>query len=72
MGGENFNWEGTPLYALYQKHIALNKDNDTAIAEAGKDLGWILKSVLHEDKRTFQTLDAGMANGYKWDGNEEI
>jgi hypothetical protein len=66
MGGENFYWEGTPLIALYEKHIALGKNSDDAVAEAGKDMGWILKLVLHEDKRTFETCDAGMANGYKW------
>jgi hypothetical protein len=68
MGGENFYWEGTPLIALYEKHIKLGKNSDDAVAEAGKDMGWILKLVLHEDKRTFESCDAGMAKGYKWDG----
>lgn len=68
MGGENFYWEGTPLMALFEKHKKLGKNNNDAVAEAGKDMGWILKLVLHEDKRTFESCDAGMAKGYKWDG----
>jgi hypothetical protein len=70
MGGENFEWYGTPLYCIYTKHINKGKDNESAIDEAGKDLGWILKSVLDEDKRSFETYDKGKTNGYKWIGNE--
>ncbi len=65
MGGEHFDWAGTPLMCLYEKHIP-HKDNQSAIKEAGKDLGWILKSVLHEDKYTFETHDKGLTKGYKW------
>ena len=53
MGGENFFWEGTPLIVLYEKHIALGKSNDSAIEDAAKDLGWLVKSVLSNDKRTY-------------------
>lgn len=70
VGGENFDWTGTPLYCLYQKHIEQGKTNQKAIDEAGKDVGWILKAVLHEDKRTFETCDRGLSNGYRWLGNE--
>jgi hypothetical protein len=66
MGGKNFDWKGTPLFCLYQKHIAMGKDNESAIDEAGRDLGWILKTVLHEDKRSFKVQDNGRANGYQW------
>ncbi len=66
VGGDNFDWSGTPLKILYDKHIAKGKNNKDAIDEAGRDLGWILKLVLHEDKRTFSSSDAGMAKGYKW------
>ncbi len=66
MGGANFDWYGTPLYWLYDKHIKKGKTEKAAIDEAGKDLGWILKSVLDEDKRTFESRDEGRANGYKW------
>ncbi|KAF3984802.1 MAG: hypothetical protein HFP81_00255 [Methylococcales symbiont of Hymedesmia sp. n. MRB-2018] len=66
MGGDNFNWRGTPLYCLYKKHIGKGKTKEAAIDEAGKDLGWVLKSVLAEDKRTFESCDKGLAKGYKW------
>jgi len=70
MGGENFEWYDTPLYCLYEKHINNGKNSKAAIDEAGKDLGWILKSVLHEDKRSFETYVKGLTKGYKWIGNE--
>ena len=66
MGGENFDWDRTPLYCLYKKHKKLGKDNNGAIKEAGKDLGWILKLVLKDDKRLFESCDKGMTKGYKW------
>ncbi len=70
VGGANFDWDGTPLYCLYQKHIDSGKHNKEAIDEAGKDLGWILKTVLNEDKRTFETHEKGLTKGYRWIGNE--
>ncbi|WP_339133661.1 MAG: hypothetical protein WGN25_13360 [Candidatus Electrothrix sp. GW3-4] len=65
VGGENYDWNKTPLIPLYQKHIAAGKDPNDAVDEAGKDLGWILKLVLHEDKRSFESYDAGKAKGYR-------
>ena len=65
-GGDNYDWNGTPLIALYNKHINQGKNIDSAVDEAGKDVGWILKLVLYEDQRLFDTCDAGMAKGYKW------
>ncbi|MFA6102818.1 MAG: hypothetical protein WC721_11570 [Victivallaceae bacterium] len=70
MGGENFEWNGTPLYALYQKHIDDGKDNDTAIVSAAKDLGWLVKTVLNNDRRTFESGKSGLVNVYRWVGNE--
>lgn len=70
VGGQNFDWDGTPLYCLFQKHKDAGKDDDSAVAEAGKDLGWILKTVLSEDKRTFETHEKGLTKGYRWVGNE--
>lgn len=53
MSGENNSWEGTPLQVLYDKHIATGKPPDGAVESAGQDLGWLVKSVLAADKRTF-------------------
>lgn len=66
VGGDNSDWNGTALQILYEKHIDSGKNDREAVEEAGKDLGWILKLVLHEDRRTFSSCDAGMAKGYKW------
>ena len=68
MGGENFDWSDTPLFVLYERHRIRGKSDEQAIEDAGKDLGWILKQVLADDKRTFIASDADMAKGYKWDG----
>jgi len=62
MGGDNFHWQGTPLIALYEKHKA--KKNATELA--GKDAGWILKKVINNDKRLFDTKKEAMTRKYKW------
>jgi len=54
MGGENYYWQNTPLYALYDYYIKLNKDDDTAVKKASNDAGMLLKAVLKDDKnKTF-------------------
>ena len=70
MGGANFEWAGTPLYVLFQKHSRMGKDDETAVKDAGKDLGHLTKAVLYEDKRTFVRGMAGLVRSYYWDGNE--
>ena len=65
VGGAVADWTGTPLLALYNKHINAGKPVPQAVKDAGKDLGWILKGVLQEDKHKFESYDAGMAKGYK-------
>ncbi len=70
MGVEKFYWQGTPLIVLYEKHVALGKDNDSAIEGAGQDLGWLVKAALHEDKRTLELAKAGLVNTYRWVVNE--
>jgi len=70
VGGENFEWQGTPLYPLFEKHIDAGKSDDDAIEAAAKDLGWLLKSVLAEDKRHFRADHAGLVAVYCWVGGE--
>ena len=70
MGGENFLWEGTPLQVLYDKHVHGGKNHDAAVEAAGKDLGWLTKSMLHADKRTFRADHAGLVASYQWVGSE--
>jgi hypothetical protein len=70
MGGENWDWDGTPLYALYEKQHVAGKSNADAIDAAGKDLGWMLLKVLDDDKRHFVKGRKGLVNSYQWEGNE--
>ncbi len=63
MGGENYYWEGTPMIALYRKHEASSSD---AVKSAGQDGGWLLKSVIDTDLRTFETREANMIREYRW------
>jgi len=65
LGGENFNWYGTPLQVLFEKHITKGKSNDDAVAAAGKDAGWIAKKVINDDDREFETQD-GFVRSYRW------
>jgi len=70
MGGENFEWKRTPLYCLYQKHINLGKESNIAVLDAGKDAGWLLKRVIADDKRVFNTEVIGLVRHYSWTGGE--
>ncbi|QQE13922.1 hypothetical protein JD969_10330 [Planctomycetota bacterium] len=70
-GGENFEWNGTPLIHLYEKHANMfKKEHEAAMKDAAKDLGCLLKDVLITDKRTFTKDDAGFTAGYTWVGDE--
>ena len=63
LGGDNFYWEGTPMYALYEK----SKD----VEQAGKDAGWLLKKVINKDKRSFNTRKEGRVREYCWNEKED-
>lgn len=65
MGGENYNWNGTPLIVLYEKHIRNGKSHDDAVSAGGKDAGWIAKKVINDDTREFQT-ETGFVRRYRW------
>ena len=66
MGGENYYWEGTPLLVLYSKHESKGKHWETAVKDAGKDSGWILKRVISNDKRLFETKKEELIRKYRW------
>lgn len=77
-GGDNTDWEGTPLQAIYcyrrlsykERYPKLNSDelHKKAAGQAARDVGWLAKSVLQNDRREFESFDAGRAKGYKWIG----
>ena len=66
MGGDNFNWNGTPLFPLWQKRADDGWDENDAIVEAGKEAGWLLKSVLNNDLRRFETKKEELVRKYRW------
>ena len=55
VGGENSDWRGTPLQALYTMYMTQYGDEDKAFKQAGIACGWILKEALLEDERPFET-----------------
>lgn len=63
LGGDNFYWQGTPMYALFEK----SED----VEQAGKDAGWLLKKVINKDKRTFESTKTGLVRQYRWIGTED-
>lgn len=66
MGGDNYYWEGTPLLVLYSKHENKGKQWELAVKDAGKDSGWLLKKVIVDDKRTFDTKKEELIRKYCW------
>ncbi len=74
-GGDNYYWEGTYLYPLYDNQRT--SDNDRAVAEAAKYGGMLLKQVLEKDKRVFAARKvqaygtAWRVNVYSWTGKSQ-
>jgi hypothetical protein len=66
MGGDNRDWSGTPLEILYNKHIQNGKTVKEAFENAGKESGWLLKRVIHDDKRPFETEKTEINRKYRW------
>lgn len=66
MGGPNFNWSATPMAVLFDKHLAIGKTNEQAIDNAGKDGGWLLKRVINDDDRQFETIQEEQTRKYRW------
>ena len=62
MGGDNTYWQGTPLMPLYDK----NSPSPDAYDLAGRDAGWLLKSVIANDSRVFDTKKAELVRHYRW------
>jgi hypothetical protein len=63
MGGDNYYWEGTPMIVLYRKHEATSPN---PVQAAGQDAGWLLKAVIDEDPRAFETREGYMTREYRW------
>lgn len=61
---------GKPPIPLYDYYLNGDEDNhDYAVEEAGKVAGRLLKEVLINDKRTFETKE-GYTRMYRWNGDK--
>ncbi len=65
VGGENYFWQGTPLFVLYEINEKKHEVKK-AVKEAGKIAGHLLKKVVIIDKRKFETYREGLIRKYKW------
>ena len=65
IGGDNYYWEHYPLGVLYFRHINKHRGHDYAFDQAAKDAGKILKRVLSEDHRMFETKKE-YTRSYRW------
>ena len=65
-GGINREWEGTTLYPLFEFYENKQRGRIYAKRQAGIALGHLLKYVLSEDKRTFETRVIGRVRQYRW------
>lgn len=71
LGGDNYYWQDTPMMYLFRYYYDGDEANgDYAIEEAGKAAGRILKKILIQDKREFETRE-GFTREYRWTGNED-
>lgn len=67
LGGENYDWNSTPLIALYEHYIGEKESHDEAVYHAGLDVGTLLKQVVRKDDRRFSSLKEGTrARKYLW------
>lgn len=65
-GGENKDWNGTPLQLLYNYHKAAGKTKEKAKRQAAIDAGWLLKAVLaEEESRCFVQSKGGRTKMYR-------
>lgn len=64
-GGNNRNWNGTPMQKLYDYQLKEGKTYDEAFDLAAKDAGWLLKTVLNDDARIFEIVGKDTGTLYK-------
>lgn len=61
-GGDNRNWNHTPLQKIYNYYIQIGKSATDAAASSSIDVGRLLKEILEDDKRQFEIVgkDTGL------------
>lgn len=68
-GKDNYFWNTTPLHPIWKWHNARGAKDPVLMA--GRDVGSILKEILKNDTRTFDTRKVARRQGwptcqYKW------
>jgi hypothetical protein len=66
MGGDNFYWQGTPMLPLYDYYFGNGRTSEQSVDQAGKDGGWLLKRVITDDQRNFETREQHQIREYHW------
>ncbi|WP_290724990.1 hypothetical protein [Fibrobacter sp. UBA2449] len=63
MGGENFDWNGTPLQELFEAY----RGRSDALKMAAKSAGWLLKAAIKDDPyRRYETKKEAFTRKYRW------
>jgi hypothetical protein len=63
MGGENFDWNGTPMQDLFEAY----RGRDDALKVTAKSAGWLLKTAIKEDPyRRYETKKEAFTRKYRW------
>lgn len=71
-------WAGTPLQAIYSywsswfmgsyPSLTTYERHQKVLSQAARDVGCLMKQVLQDDERKFESCNAGGTKGYKWVG----
>ena len=63
MGGANFDWNGTPMQALFEAY----RGRSDAFKMTAKSAGWLLKAAIEEDPcRRYETKKEALTRMYRW------
>ena len=63
MGGENFDWHGTPLQDLFDVY----RGRRDALKVTAKSAGWLLKATIEDDLfRLYETKKEAFTRKYRW------
>ncbi len=64
-GGNNRNWNRTPMQKLYDYYIKEGKSEEDAHQSAAIDAGRLLKALLERDSRDFEIVGKDTGTLYK-------
>lgn len=64
-GGNNRNWNETPMQKIYDYYIKIGKPEKDAAKSASIDAGKLLTSVLADNSREFELVGKDSGNIYR-------